>query len=299
MSVQQSRNIQWYPGHMTRTMRRIEKMLPQVNAVVQILDARIPASSLNPALQSLYGEKPRLYVLNKADLADEVATKQWVQAFKTDASLCVAANSKQRGAASQAAKTVNAALAELLERRKEKGMIGARTRIMVTGIPNAGKSTFINNWAGAARTKTGDKPGVTRGEQWVTAGEYELLDMPGVLWNKFETMETAVNMALIGSIPDYLLDVQEIAAGILQQLAGHYSARLNERFKLTPEELTESDGWVLLEKVGRRRGMLISGGEIDMERAASVVLDEFRGGKLGRITLEYPQTEEKDDNNNQ
>ena len=281
------RNIHWFPGHMMRTLRSIEKRLPQVDAVVQLLDARIPRSSLNPELQALYGAKPRLYILNKADLADEKATAEWLRYFKREDSGCVAINSKQRGAAMQAKRAVEQELAALLERRQAKGMSGAQTRLMVTGIPNVGKSTFINNWAGSAKAKAADRPGVTRGEQWIATGSYELMDMPGVLWKKFENLEIAVNLALIGSIPDDLLDTEEIAAGLLQQLAGEYGERLRERFKLGAEALPQ-DGWELLEMVGRKRGMLVSGGEIDLGRAAIVVLDEFRGGKLGRISLEWP-----------
>lgn len=283
------RNIHWFPGHMMRTLRSIEKNLPKVDAVVQLLDARIPRSSLNPDLQSAYTHKPRLYVLNKADLADEAVTADWLRYFRGEETSCVAINSKQRGAAAQVKRAVETALAELLEWREQKGMAGAKTRLMVTGIPNVGKSTFINNWAGAAKAKAADKPGVTRGEQWITTGDYELMDMPGVLWKKFEDIETAVNLALIGSIPDRLLNTEEIAAGLLAQLGAGYAARLTERFKLGQE--LPQDGWELLELVGKRRGMLISGGEIDLERASIMVLDEFRGGKFGRISLEKPEKE--------
>lgn len=280
------RNIHWFPGHMTRTLRGIEKNLPKVDAVVQLLDARIPRSSMNPDLQSAYAHKTRLYVLNKADLADEQITAEWQRYLGGEETSCVAINSKQKGAAAQVKRAVEGALAELLVRREEKGMAGAKTRLMITGIPNVGKSTFINNWAGAAKAKAADKPGVTRGEQWISAGNYELMDIPGVLWKKFEDMQTAVNLALIGSIPDRLLNTEEIAAGLLQQLAAGYSTRLCERFKMAAP--LPQDGWELLEAVGKRRGMLVSGGEVDLERASIMVLDEFRGGKFGRISLEKP-----------
>ena len=281
------RQIHWFPGHMMRTLRSIEKKLPQVDAVVQLLDARIPHSSLNPDLQSLYRHKPRLYILNKADLADEAATAAWMRFFKKEESACIALNSKKGGAAAEAKRAVDAALQELLARRRAKGMAGAKIRLMITGIPNVGKSTFINNWVGQTRAKAADRPGVTRGEQWVAAGAYELLDMPGVLWKRFENPETAVNLALIGSIPDTLLNTEEIAAGFLAQMAAPYANCLQERYKLTPEEFS-ADGWQLLEAIGRRRGMLVSGGEVDLERAAIMLLDEFRAGKLGRISLELP-----------
>ncbi|MDL2218823.1 ribosome biogenesis GTPase YlqF [Ruminococcaceae bacterium OttesenSCG-928-O06] len=281
------RSIHWFPGHMAKTLRRVQEKLPLVDAVVQLLDARIPAASLNPELQNMYGTKPRLYVLNKSDLADDAVTAQWRKWFYTQGNGAVAINSKQRGAFSPVRAQVEEALEDLMRRRREKGMQGAKTRLMITGIPNVGKSTFINNWAGGARARTADKPGVTRGEQWIGAGEYELLDMPGVLWKRFENEQTAVNLALIGSIPDKLLNTEEIAAGLLAQLAAPYAPRLQERFKLSEAQLS-LDGWGLLEAVGKRRGMLISGGEVDLERAAIAVLDEFRAGKLGRVTLESP-----------
>ncbi|MFV0414438.1 MAG: ribosome biogenesis GTPase YlqF [Oscillospiraceae bacterium] len=280
-------NIHWFPGHMMRTLRSIEKNLPQVNAVVQLLDARIVQSSLNPDLQKLYGTKPCLYVLNKADLADEAVTKEWLAFFRQRQNGAVALNSKQKGAAAQARRLLEDALADLFARRQAKGMAGAKTRLMITGIPNVGKSTFINNWAGAAKAKAADKPGVTRGEQWINTGSYELMDMPGVLWKKFDTVETAVNLALIGSIPDTLLNVEEMAAGLLGQLAPGYYGPMAQRFKLPPGQ-PSAGGWELLEAIGRRRGMLVSGGEVDLERAAIMVLDEFRAGKFGRISLEKP-----------
>lgn len=282
------RNIHWFPGHMTRTLRSIEKRLPAVDAVVQLLDARIPRSSLNPELSKLYGTKPRLYILNKSDLADPALTKEWLQYFEAENSTCVALNSRRKGAAARVRPAVEQSLAGLLERRKSKGMSGAKTRLMITGIPNVGKSTFINSWAGGARTKAADKPGVTRGEQWISAGSYELLDMPGVLWKKFENMQTAVNLALIGSIPDRLLNVEEIASSLLKQVAVHSPEKLHERYKIDMGTLQGMDGWEVLSAVGEKRGMLISGGEVDTERAAIMVLDEFRGGKLGQTTLEAP-----------
>lgn len=284
----QRRDIHWFPGHMMKTLRRIDAKLSMVDAVVQLLDARIPRASLNPELQAIYGAKPRLYILNKSDLADEETTARWLSYFRSrQDSGCVAINSKQKGAAAAARTVVDNALAEMLERRAERGIAGAKVRLMVTGIPNVGKSTFINNWAGGARAKAADKPGVTRGEQWITAGRYELLDMPGVLWKRFEDSRIAVNLALIGSIPDQLLDTEEMASGLLAQLAGPYRERLKERFRLTDDSIT-TDGWELLAAVGKKRGMLVSGGEVDTERASIMVLDEFRAGKLGRVSLENP-----------
>lgn len=281
-------NIHWFPGHMMKTLRSIEKRLPAVDAVVQLLDARIPRSSLNPELNKLYGTKPQLYILNKSDLADPALTKEWLNYFNAENSTCVALNSLRKGAAARVRPAVEQSLAELLERRRNKGMTGAKTRLMITGIPNVGKSTFINSWAGGARAKAADKPGVTRGEQWISAGSYELLDMPGVLWKKFDSIHIAVNLALIGSIPDHLLDVEEIAAGLLEQVVAHSPGKLQERYKLDADGLKGLAGWEILAAVGKKRGMLVSGGEVDTERAAIMVLDEFRGGKLGQITLEAP-----------
>ncbi len=287
----QAGEIHWFPGHMAKTLRRIEQKLPLVDAVVQLLDARIPRASLNPELQKAYGGKPRLYVLNKSDLADEGVTAAWLRRLRGGETGAVAVNSRKRGASAQARAAVESALADLFEKRRQKGISGAKTRLMVTGIPNVGKSTFINNWAGGARAKAADKPGVTRGEQWISAGGYELLDMPGVLWKKFDSQHTAVNLALIGSIPDRLLNTEEMAAGLLEQLAGPYAERLANRFRLDDEQL-KLDGWGLLEAVARRRGMLVSGGEADLDRAGIAVLDEFRAGKLGRLTLEAPDKPE-------
>lgn len=280
-------NIHWFPGHMMRTLRSIEKNLPKVDAVVQLLDARIPRSSLNPELQEAYKNKPRLYILNKSDLADEPTTARWLRFFAGEQSVCVALDSRKKGAAARVRPAVEQNLSDLLARRRDRGTAGAKTRLMITGIPNVGKSTFINSWAGGARAKAADKPGVTRGEQWITAGGYELLDMPGVLWKKFEDDTIAVNLALIGSIPDQILDTGDIAAGLLGQVGALQPRRLAERYKL-PDDTLSGDGWALLEAIGRRRGMLISGGEVDLERASIMVLDEFRGGKLGRVSLEAP-----------
>ncbi len=280
--------IHWFPGHMARTLRTLEKRLPLIDAVVQLLDARIPRSSLNPDLQAAYGQKPRLYILNKSDLADEAVTARWLRYFKQQGCGCLALDSRQKGAAQRAKSLVEAELAALLEKRLQRGMQGAKTRLMITGIPNVGKSTFINNWAGAARVKAADKPGVTRGEQWINTGPYELMDMPGVLWKKIENPDIAVNLALIGSIPDHLLNSEEIAAGLLGQMAATVPEKLAGRFKL-PAAALPQNGWDLLKLAGQKRGMLVSGGEVDTERASIMVLDEFRAGKFGRVSLEAPE----------
>ena len=288
------RNIQWFPGHMMKTLRIMESDIKNVDAVLQLLDARIPMSSLNPEIQRIVRSKPRLYVLNKADLADPEITKRWVRYFREQGAGCLAISAKQKGGAAAVKQAIEKEMAELMARRANKGMTGARVRVMVVGIPNVGKSTFINTFAGSARAKAEDRPGVTRGKQWVTVGNFDLLDMPGVLWKKFETLEIATNLAFIGSIKDDILDIEELAMGLLAQMQQAYPKKLLERYKLKPEDL-ELEPYELLKAVGRKRGMLISGGEVDTERAAVMLVDEFRASKWGRITLELPPVKKERD----
>lgn len=281
------RQIQWFPGHMAKTLRIMESDIRHVDAVLQLLDARIPASSLNPELQRITQGKPHLYVLNKADLADPAITARWIQYFQAQGEGCVAITARQRGGAAAVRAAIEKELSDLMQRRAVRGMAGARLRVMVVGIPNVGKSTFINSFAGSARAKAADKPGVTRGKQWVTVGNFDLLDMPGVLWKKFDSLETATNLAFIGSIKDDILDIEELAVGLLAQISRMYPHTLAQRYKLTEEELT-LEPWELLQAIGRRRGMLVSGGEVNTERAAIMLVDEFRASKWGRISLEAP-----------
>lgn len=283
-----ARPIQWFPGHMTKTLRLMEKDIRNVDAVLQLLDARIPRSSLNPEIARITADKPHLYVLNKADLADPDVTARWVAYFRRGGDGCLAVTSKNRGGVQGVKNAIETELAELLERRAVKGMAGAKIRVMVVGIPNVGKSTFINSFAGAARAKAADRPGVTRGKQWVTVGNYDLLDMPGVLWKKFDSMEVAGNLAFIGSIKDDVLDIEALATALLGEMQRMYPERLAERYRLTAEELGQ-DAYDLLETVGRKRGMLMSGGVVNTERAAITLVDEFRGAKLGRVSLERPE----------
>ena len=290
-------NIQWFPGHMAKTLRLMEADIRNVDAVLQLLDARIPLSSLNPEIERITATKPHLYVMNKADLADPTITAQWVKYFKSAGAGCLAISAKQKGGAAAVKQAIERELEDLTRRRASRGMTGARIRVMVVGIPNVGKSTFINTFAGSARAKAADKPGVTRGKQWVTVDGFDLLDMPGVLWKKFDTLEIATNLAFIGSIKDDILDIEELAMGLLSQVREIYPEKLAARYKLTEEELA-LEPWPLLEAIGRRRGMLISGGEVNTERAAIMLVDEFRASKWGRISLERPphrQTEEDED----
>lgn len=280
--------IQWFPGHMTKTLRMMEVSVRQIDVVLQLLDARIPQSSLNPEIARITKNKPHLYVLNKSDLADPDITAQWVSHFRKKGDGCVAITSKNRSGVTSIKAAIDTELAELLARRADKGMAGAKIRVMVVGIPNVGKSTFINSFVGATRAKAADKPGVTRGKQWVTMDKYDLLDMPGVLWKKFDSLEVASNLAFIGSIRDGVLDIESLAFGLIAQMQQINPERLMERYKVTPEEIA-LDAYELLEAIGRRRGMLMSGGVVNTERAAIMVVDEFRASKLGRVSLEKPE----------
>lgn len=282
------RQIQWFPGHMAKTLRVMEASLKQVDVVLQLLDARIPYSSLNPEIARITKGKPHLYVLNKADLADPNVTSRWIEYFKREGDGCIALSSKNRAGIAGVKAAIDQELEALLERRSLKGMTGAKIRVMVVGIPNVGKSTFINSFAGTAKAKAADKPGVTRGKQWVSVGNYDLLDMPGVLWKKFESYKTASNLAFIGSIKDDILDIEEIAVGLLEEMQHVDPQKLAERYRLSEEDLM-LEPYDLLEVIGKKRGMLMSGGAVNTERAAIMLVDEFRASKIGRISLEKPE----------
>lgn len=291
MDNTEMKNIQWFPGHMAKTRRLIKANLSLVDAIVEIVDARTPISSSNPEMESLTSGKPRIILLNKCDLADEKSTQIWVNHFKKKGCAAIPVDCKSGKGLKNFLPTVkNQVLSELMEKREAHGMSGAALRLMVVGIPNAGKSSFINKMAGSKRAKVEDRPGVTRSKQWVKIdNNVELLDMPGVLWPKFEDQEIAVRLAFTGAISDAILDIETLAMKLLSYLAEQYPNSLADRYKIQAE--SEDTGLELLEKVGRKRGMVISGGEINTERAAITVLDEFRSGKLGRITLELPERE--------
>ncbi len=282
-------NIQWFPGHMAKTLRLMEQEIKNVDACLVLLDARIPLSSLNPEIERIVARKPRLYVLNKADLADPSITARWIDYFHAADAGCVAINARQKGGAAAVKSAIDKELSALMAKRERKGMVGAKLALMLCGIPNVGKSTFINTFAGSARAKTADRPGVTVGKQWVSAGKYDLLDMPGVLWKRFDNRHIASNLAFIGSIKDDILDIEELSMNLLDEVRMHYPQKVAERFKLNQEELALPP-YELLECIGRKRGMLISGGEVNTERAAIMILDEFRASKWGRISLEIPPT---------
>ena len=284
-----SQTIQWFPGHMAKTRRMITESLSQVDIVIELLDARIPKSSKNPEIDKLTANKPRLVLLTKAALADPVATRRWVEHYSAKSShKCLAIDTISGEGIKQISPTIREILKEKLERYAAKGMIGKQIRAMVVGIPNVGKSSLINKLCGAKRAKVEDRPGVTVNRQWVTTNiGIELLDMPGVLWPKFEDQSAAIRLAFTGAISDDILDIETLAMKLLSYLAENYPQSLVERYKLEFDE--NDDGLALLEKVGKKRGMVVSGGEINIERAAITVLDEFRSGKLGRITLEMPE----------
>ena len=284
-------NIQWFPGHMTRTRRKIAEVLPLIDLVTEIRDARIPESSRNPDLVGLVGNKPRVCLLNKMDTADEAVTRRWIDVIQREGTPALAVDCKSGRGLSGFLPLVHRVLAPQIERWQQKGMTRRPIHVLVAGIPNSGKSSFINRLSRGGKARVEDRPGVTRGNQWFTAdGGILLLDTPGVLWPKFDDQETAKRLAYTGAIRDQVLDGEELAGGLLEWLAQEYPALLSARYKLKEGELN-GRGWELLEAVGRRRGMLISGGEVDTQRASVMVLDEFRGGKLGRITLEYPEKE--------
>ncbi len=286
------KTIQWFPGHMAKTRRAIAANLKLVDAVVELIDARTPMSSRNPEIDSLTAKKPRIVLLNKCDLADANATSAWVNYFKNENVTALAVDCKSGKGLNKLMPTLKSTvLKELMDKRERSGMVGAPIRLMILGIPNVGKSSLINRLAGGKRAKVEDRPGVTRTKQWVKLQDNtELLDMPGVLWPKFEDQSAAVRLAFTGAISDDILDIETLAMKLLSFLAESYPQSLIDRYKI---ELDESDdGLSLLEKVGKKRGMVISGGEINTERAAITVLDEFRSGKLGRITLEATPAKE-------
>ena len=284
---QEKMNIQWYPGHMTKTRRQIEADLKQVDAVCEIVDARIPISSRNPDIDSICGNKPRIIVLNRMDLADPNATKKWSAFFKAKGMAVVATDCKSRRGISDFTPAARMACSEKLERDAARGM-SRPLRVMVVGIPNVGKSTLINQISGRKGAKAENRPGVTRGKQWVTVDSgLLLLDTPGILWPKFEDPEVRMMLAYTGAVKEGVIDLEELACRLMELLNRYYPATLLERYKVEAPQGTP--GWELLEMAGRKRGYLISGGEVHSERMAKVLIDEFRSGKLGKFTLEMPE----------
>ena len=286
--MEQVPSIQWFPGHMAKTRRLMKYNLKYVDIVVELRDAKIPLSSGNPELPALIGGKKRVVLLNKCDTADPEMTKQWLAWFKGEGIPALAVDSRSGKGLNGFLPLVREVLSELLARRAEKGVSGRPIRMMVVGIPNVGKSSFINRMAGSRRAKVEDRPGVTRDKQWVSVGGgVELLDMPGVLWPKFDDPAVGERLAVTGAVKDQVLDIELLAMRLLDWLRAEYPELLS-RYKITPADAEGLSPYELLELVGRRRGMLVSGGEVNTERAAVTVLDEYRGGKLGCLTLEAP-----------
>ena len=289
-------NIQWYPGHMTKTRRMIEADLKLVDIVVEIIDARIPISSRNPDVDELTAGKPRLVVLNRVDQADPEATKKWAAYFRSKGYAVLESDAKDGMGTTKFAGAIRELLADKLRAYAEKGMVGRVVRVMILGIPNVGKSTFINKVAGRKTAKTEDRPGVTRSKQWVPIDRgLELLDTPGILWPKFEDQSVGLNLAFTGAVKDDILDIETLGCHLMVYLAEQYPDALKAAYKLPAlpaREEEENDvayGYHLLQVAGKKRGFLISGGEVDTERMAKILLDEFRGSKLGRFTLELPE----------
>ena len=285
-------NIQWYPGHMTKTRRMMAADMKYVDVVAEIIDARIPIASRNPDIDDLVGSKPRVVVLNRADQADPAASKLWGEWFRARGISVLECDAKSGRGVNQFSAVMRGALKEQIARWREKGQVGRPVRAMVVGIPNVGKSTFINKVAKRKSAKASDRPGVTRGKQWITVDQgLELLDTPGILWPKFEDETIGMHLAFTGAVRDAIMDVETLSCHLIELLAQRKPASLTERFKIVPDE--GMTGWDLLEAGARKRGFLVSGGEIDLERMANILLDEFRAGKMGRITLELPEDLEK------
>lgn len=278
-------NIQWYPGHMTKARRMMQDNIKLVDLVIELVDARVPLSSRNPDIDEMGKNKARLLLLNKADLADETANEAWGTYFREKGFQVVKLDSRSKSGLRAVQTAVQEACREKTERDRKRGILNRPVRAMVAGIPNVGKSTFINSFAGRACAKTGNKPGVTRGAQWVRLNkQVELLDTPGILWPRFEDPEAGLKLAMIGSIREEVLNTEELSLELLKFLNGNYKGLLQERYGI--EE--EAEPAAQLEEIARKRGCLKKGGESDTQKAAAILLEEFRSGKLGRITLEMP-----------
>lgn len=284
-----SETIQWFPGHMAKTKRQMAECLPMVDIVLELSDARIPLSSRNPDIRSMLQSKPSLLLLNKSSLADPSVTAAWQNRFSDEGDACLSVDCITGDGLDRIYPAVCRALSEKIERYRAKGMEGRRLKAMVVGIPNVGKSSLINRLCGAKKAKVEDRPGVTLSRQWVsTSIGLDLLDMPGVLWPKFDDRRVGENLAITGAIRDKILDVEEIAVILIRRLAEVSPALLCERYRLTPGQLDEMQPYELFEQIGSNRGFLMRGGEINELRTAEMLLDEFRSASIGRISLERP-----------
>ena len=282
-------HFQWYPGHMTKARRMMQENIKLIDLIIELVDARIPLSSRNPDIDDLGKGKARLILLNKADLAEDRLNDVWIEYFKERGYSAVKVNSKKGGGIKSIQSVIQEACREKTERDRKRGILNRPVRAMVVGIPNVGKSTFINALAGKACTKTGNKPGVTKGKQWIRLNKsVELLDTPGILWPKFEDQEVGLKLAFIGSIKDEILQTEELAAELVKFMTKFYPGVLEEKYDITEP----SDGYKCLTDIAKSRHCLVRGSELDTEKAASILLDDFRGGRLGRITLETPEEQQ-------
>lgn len=285
----QKQTVQWFPGHMAKTRRLIKESLSMVDAVTEILDARIPLSSRNPEIEQITAGKPRIILLNKCDVADERITREWINYFERKGFTALPVDCRSGKGLGAYRPAVRKVLAEKIKSNEQKGMAGKSLRVMVVGIPNTGKSSFINRMAGKNRAQVADRPGVTRHNQWFNIGNgIELLDTPGVLWPKFDDPSVGDKLAFIGSVKDTVLDSETMAVRLIDVLKKEYPNTLSQRYKINGIDFAETESFEILELLGQKRGMLISGGEIDTERASVTLLDEYRAGKLGKISMETP-----------
>lgn len=279
-------HFQWYPGHMTKAKRMMQENMKLIDLVIELVDARIPLASRNPDIDELAKNKARLILLNKADLAEDKWNDAWAEYFKEKGFSVVKVNSKKGGGIKSIQGVIQEACKAKIERDRKRGILNRPVRAMVVGIPNVGKSTFINALAGKACAKTGNKPGVTKGKQWIRLNkQVELLDTPGILWPKFEDQRVGLRLALIGSIKDEILNSEELAAELVTFLNEHYAGVLEEKYQVS----SETDSYAMLRNIAESRHCLVRGNELDTEKAATLLLDDFRNGRLGRMTLETPQ----------
>lgn len=285
--MSEAQSIQWFPGHMTKTKRQIEKSLKLVDAVAEIIDARIPVSSRNPVLSNLIQNKPRVILMNKCDMADPAQTSRWIEYYKSKGIPALPIDCRTGKGLNGFVPLVKEVLSNRIASWEAKGMVCRQIRVMVVGIPNVGKSSLINRLAKNSKANVEDRPGVTRNNQWFTIGKgFDLLDTPGVLWPKFDDKTVGERLAFTGAVKDDVVDTEHLASRLLEVLRDSYQGALKQRYKLEDTDISELMGYELLELIGKKRGMLVSGGETDVERASIMVLDEFRSAKLGRVTLE-------------
>lgn len=279
-------HFQWYPGHMTKAKRQMQEDIKLIDLVIELVDARIPVSSRNPDIDQLAANKSRLVLINKCDLADDAVNKKWEEYFKKKGFFIVLVNARSGEGLKAIDAVVNQACKEKIERDRKRGILNRPVRAMVVGIPNVGKSTFINSYAKKACTKTGNKPGVTKGKQWIKLNKnLELLDTPGILWPKFEDQKVGLHLAFIGSIKEELINVEELALELIRWLVKNYAGTLQKRYGMIETE----DSLSMLEEIAKSRNCIQKGQQLDIGKAAALLLDEFRNGKLGRISLEFPE----------